>query len=470
MTIAAADRQDAAPQAAVEGGLRTFAIVATGQLISLLGSALTAFAVGIWVYQRTGSVTLLSLVVLAASLPGILVSPLAGTVVDRCDRRLVMLCSDAVAGLTTVTVMAIMFAGRAELWHVFLLATIASLANAFQEPAYAASVPLLVPKRHLGRASGLVQFTQGIARILTPTIAGVMIVTAGIAVVLLTDAVTFLFAVVTLLLVRIPLPQPTQEGARGKGSLLGESYAGWRYLWDRTGLIALLTLFTFVNFLVALLNVLYIPLILNFASPTMLGIALTVGGAGMMVGSIAVMSLGTPQHKIRALMALIFLGGVVIGMSGVYPSVILIAANGFAMMFILPVLQATSQVLWQTKVAPDMQGRVFALRRMLQQASLPAAFLAAGPLADGVFEPLLAEGGLLANSVGHWIGVGPGRGIGLMFIVMGAGGCLAAIAGYLHPRIRHLETELPDMVQDTSGDSEPENPDLKSDSATGTGE
>jgi len=153
-------------------------------------------------------------------------------------------------------------------------------------------------------------------------------------------------------------------------------------------------------------------------------------------------------------MGLIFLGGVVIGLSGVYPSAILIAINGFAMMFILPVLQATSQVLWQTKVAPDVQGRVFALRRMLQQASLPAAYLAAGPLADHVFEPLLAKGGPLAASVGQWIGVGPGRGIGLMFVIMGVGGCLAAICGYLHPRIRHLETELPDAIAEASSDAE----------------
>jgi MFS family permease len=468
MTSVATHRDNVAPQIAVEGGLRTFAVVATGQLISLLGSALTAFAVGIWVYQQTGSVTLLSLVILAASLPGILVSPLAGTVVDRYDRRVVMLCSDAVAGVTTISVMVLMFTGQAQLWHLFVLATIASLANAFQEPAYTASVPLLVPKRHLGRASGLVQFAQGLARILTPMLAGIMIVTVGIAVVLLTDAVTFFVAVATLLLVRIPVPRETEEGKLGKGSLLGEAHSGWRYLWERSGLVALLTLFTFVNFLVALLNVLYIPLILSFASPPMLGIALTVGGAGMMAGSITVMAMGTPKRKIPALMGLIFLGGVVIGLSGVYPSTILIAANGFTMMFILPVLQATSQVLWQTKVAPDMQGRVFSLRRMLQQASLPAAYLAAGPLADGVFEPLLAEGGLLADSAGQWIGVGPGRGIGLMFICMGVGGCLAGVVGYLHPRIRHLETELPDMVADAPAGAESDESSSQSASTIGT--
>jgi hypothetical protein len=177
-----------------------------------------------------------------------------------------------------------------------------------------------------------------------------------------------------------------------------------------------------------------------------LGGTLTTGGVGMMIGSIAVMAVGTPRHKVRGIMGLIFVGGIVIALSGAYPSAILIAANGFVMMMALPFLQTTSQVLWQTKVAPAVQGRVFALRRMLQQASLPAAYLLAGPLADHVFEPLLVEGGALSTSLGQWMGVGPGRGIGLLFVIMGIAGCLAATAGYLYPRIRNLETELPDMV------------------------
>ncbi|MBM4092688.1 MAG: MFS transporter [Planctomycetes bacterium] len=437
--------EDKVPTAAA-GGLRTFSIVAIGQLISLFGSSLTVFAVGIWVYQETNSVTLLSLVILAGSLPGILVAPLAGMVVDRADRRLVMLVSDTAAGLTTMVVAGLILTDHVRLGHIFVLAIVGSLANAFQEPAYMASIPLLVPKQHLGRAGGFVQFSQGLARVLTPVLAGVMIVTVGIGIVLLTDVITFLVAVTALLLVRIPRPAAANDVARGEKSLLRDAVAGWSYVRERTGLMALLLLFTFVNFLVAFVNVLYIPLVLSFASPSVLGGTLTTGGVGMMIGSIAVMALGTPRRKVRGIMGLIFVGGIVIALSGVYPSAILIAANGFVMMTVLPFLQATSQVLWQTKVAPVVQGRVFALRRMLQQASLPAAYLLAGPLADHVFEPLLVEGGALSTSLGLWMGVGPGRGIGLLFVIMGIAGCLAATAGYLYPRIRNLETELPDMV------------------------
>jgi len=439
-------------QTAVEGGLRTFAIVAGGQFVSILGSSLTAFALGIWVYQQTGSVTLLSLLILAASFPGVLISPLAGAVADRSDRRRVMLASDSVAGVATMVVAALILSGRCELWHLFVLAAISAVANAFQEPAYTASIPLLVPKRHLGRASGFAQFSQGLARIITPLIAGTMIATVGIGTVLLVDVTTFLIGVGTLALVRFPRPVQTEAGVSGKGSLLREALAGWQYLRERSGLISLLLLFTAVNFLVALVNVLYIPLVLSFASPTTLGVVLTVGGTGMLAGSVGVMAMGVPRRKIPAILGLLFLGGIVIATAGIGRSAALIATSGFAMMCVLPVLQATSQTFWQIKVAPDLQGRVFSLRRMLQQASLPAAYLAAGPLADRLFEPLMREGGRLADLIGPWIGVGVGRGIGLMFVVAGMTGCLLATVGYLYPRIRRLDSDLPDMIADTPGE------------------
>lgn len=448
MTLITATQETAGAPKAAATGLRTFAVVAAGQLVSILGSSLTAFALGTWVYQQTASVTWLSMVILAATLPGILISPLAGTIVDRSDRRRVMLASNCVSGLVEVVLWLLVASGEAWLGYFFLLAAVISMADAFQDPAYTASVPLLVPKRYLGQASGFVQFSQALARIVAPGLAGVMLVSVGIGPILAVDAVTFLAAAATLLFVRIPRPVFTDETRPNKGSLWRDAEVGWRYLRERSGLVALMLLFFGANLLVALVNVLYIPLVLSFASPVMLGIVLSVGGVGMMAGSIAVLGLGTPNRKVPAIMGLLFAGGIVIGLSGARAFVPLVAGCGFAMMFVLPVLQATSQVLWQTKVAPDVQGRVFALRRMLAQASLPIGYLAAGWLADGLFEPLMQEGGRLAPWLGPWIGTGPGRGIGLLFVAAGMAGCLLAVIGYWHPRIRHLEDELPDMIAD----------------------
>lgn len=437
-------------QTAAQGGLRVFGIVAAGQFVSVLGSSLTAFALANWILDQTdNSVTHLSLIILAASLPGILISPVAGSIVDRWDRRRVMLASNCVACVAELLIWGLIVTGQTAFGNFLILAAMISLADAFQEPAYTASIPLLVPKHHLGRASGFVQSSQGIARIVAPVLAGVMLVTLGISTVLLIDAGTFLVAIATLLYVRFPRPLATEEGSQGKGSLWSEAAVGWRYLRSRVGLMALVILFAFVNFLVASVNVLYFPLVRSFASSAVLGVTLTIGGLGMLAGSVAVMALGVPKRKVRAILGFIFLGGMVIAFSGLQPSAVLVAINGFVMMSVLPVLQSTSQVLWQTKVAPDVQGRVFALRRMLTQATIPLGQLAAGPLADVVFEPLFRRGGGLTSTVGAWIGVGPGRGIGFLFILLGTAGCVAAVAACLFPRIRRLEHELPDMIGDT---------------------
>jgi len=127
-------------------------------------------------------------------------------------------------------------------------------------------------------------------------------------------------------------------------------------------------------------------------------------------------------------------------------SVFLVTAAAFVLMVTVAVVNGTSQVLWQVKVPPELQGRTFSVRRMLAQIAIPVSYLSAGPLADGVFEPLLAAGGELAGSVGSVIGTGPGRGIGFMFVLMGLGTVLLAVLAYFIPSIRNLEDELPDMV------------------------
>lgn len=129
-----------------------------------------------------------------------------------------------------------------------------------------------------------------------------------------------------------------------------------------------------------------------------------------------------------------------------------LAVAGFLLMFTLPIINGSSQAIWQSKVAPDVQGRVFSVRRMIAWSTMPLAYLAAGPLADNVFNPLLVEGGALADTVGKLIGVGPGRGTGFMFIVIGAVTILVAGAGYLNSHVRNLEDELPDAMP--SPDSE----------------
>lgn len=443
------------PQPIVARGMRTFVIIWVGQLVSILGSSLSSFALGVWVYQRSGSVTQFALVSFFFALPGLLVAPLAGAIVDRADRRWIMILSDTCSALITLAIALLLLAGRLEVWHIYLATIGASVIMAFQGPAHAASTPLIVPEAQLGRANGMAQIGGAISQIAAPVLAGALLALIQIQGIFVIDFVTFLFAVTTLLVVRIPRPPVSAEGAVAHGSLLREAAYGWTYLAKRPGLVGLLLLFAIANFLLSTVVVLVTPLILSVAGPVILGTVLSVGGVGMLLGSIVMSVWGGPKRRIYGVLGFMFLGGLFIALSGVRAWVPLFIAAAFGFLFTLPITNGCTMSIWQTKVAPDVQGRVFAVSDMVGGFTRPISFLIAGPLVDRVFEPLLAPGGALAGSVGQLIGVGPGRGIGLLFIVMGGLLMLVSAAGYLYPRIKHLDSELPNMIPAVSVGDQP---------------
>jgi MFS family permease len=424
--------------------MRAFFIVWLGQMVSVVGTGLTGFGLAVWVYLETGSVTSLALVTLAAALPATIISPFAGALVDRWDRRKVMLFADLGAGVATVGIAALYFTGSLALWHIYLLIGIGSVANSFQAPAWMASVPLLVPKEHLGRANGLVQLNDGLSMVAAPVIAGTLVATLGIGAVLIVDFVTFLVGVATLAMVRFPKPEPDPDIE--VGSVVKEAVAGWRYLTARRGLLGMLWIFAAVNFALAFGNVLVVPLVLTFASPASAGSVLSMAGVGLILGSLLVSAWGGPKRRVRGLMGSIGFAGLCVAVVGLRPSVLLVGGAFIALMLVVPIANTSSQVIWQMKIPPAVQGRVFAIRRMVSSAISPVAILLAGPLADGVFEPAMAEGGSLAGIFGPLIGTGTGRGIALMFVIAGLLTTAIAILGYLLPRIRNVETELPDHL------------------------
>ncbi|HJW89720.1 MAG TPA: hypothetical protein VJ436_03660, partial [Anaerolineales bacterium] len=202
------------------------------------------------------------------------------------------------------------------------------------------------------------------------------------------------------------------------------------------------------NFLSALMNPLISPMVLDMTSPDMLGYLASLVGLGMLLGTLVMSTWGGPRRKIHGVLGFMMLSGLFSMLLGLRPYIPLMGAAGFLMMFTMPIINASSQAIWQSKVAADVQGRVFSVRRMIAWSIMPLGYLLAGPLADQVFRPLLLEGGLLADSIGQVIGVGPGRGTGLMFLVLGLLEVLVAGSGYLNPHVRRLEDELPDAVQE----------------------
>jgi len=425
--------------------MRVFIFVWFGQLISLTGSRLTTFVLGIWVYQRTGSATQFALISLFMMLPGMLISPLAGALVDRWNRRWTMIFSDTGAAMTTLAIALLVITEQLEIWHIYLVAAITSLFSAFQWPAYHAAITLLVPKQHFARANGMTQLAEAIAKFISPALGGVLFVTLQLEGVILLDLATFSIALMTLLLVRFPDVKTTivkQASIRG---LLGEAAYGWHYIWTRPGLLGLLILFTACNFMMGSFTVLITPLLLSLTSVTVLGTIFSIGGVGMLIGSLVMSTWGGPQRLIYGVFGFQLLAGMSILMTGWHTIVPFWAISVFLFFFSIPLIEGCTQAICQRKVAPEVQGRFFAIGRMIAWSSLPLAYLIAGTLADYVFEPLMAANGYLAGSIGQLIGTGEGRGIGLLFIIIGSLYIVVIVIAYQFPRLRQIEDELPDI-------------------------
>ena len=427
-------------------GMLAFGIVWFGQVISFIGSGMSSFALGVWVYQKTGSITQFALTSLFIILPRVALGPLAGALVDRWDRRRVLIISDVGGGLSIFAIGLLILPGRLEIWHIFLAIFMSGIFDTLRWPAMTAATTQLVPKEHFGRASGMLQIVSAGTMLISPFVAGALMGAIGLQGVIVADFGTFLFAILTILLVRIPKPETTDEGRAGKGSLLHESTYGWKYNMARSGLLSLLVFLAISNFLIEMNAVLFTPMILSFSTTAALGMAMSLGGIGYLVGGIVMSVWGGGRRRINTVMASMLLVGLFMALIGLRASVPFVTISLFLCLVFYPITVSSNQAIWQSKVAPDVQGRVFAIRQAFILATPLLAYLVTGPLADGVFEPLLEVGGPLAGSVGQIIGVGPGRGAGLLFISAGLFLVLASVIGYLYPRLRLVEDELPDAI------------------------
>ena len=434
---------------------KTFGTIWIGQLVSLIGSGLTAFALGIWVLEHTNSVTQYTLTIVFAGLPAIFLGPIAGAYVDRWDRKWVMFFTDLGPGLTVLAYAYLLYTNQLQVWHVYVGVFFNSIMGAFQWPAYIASITMLVARKDYPRVNGLLELGHSINTIAAPAISGALMFWIGLNKILIIDFVTFLFAASCLLLVKIPRPEQSEEGKRAKGSIWKEAAFGWVYIKERPGLLNLLLLFAMVNLVMSMCGVAIMPMVLGFANKAAVGTVLSLVGVGTLIGGSIMTATGGFKKRIHGVLLAWAALSVWFVMVGLKPNIYLVGAGVILWYVGLPVMNASSQAIWMAKTPHDVQGRVFAMRRMIAQFTVPIGDFSAGPLADKVFNPALMPGGALADSVGRVMGVGPGRGIGLMLVTMAFVPALTALIGFLNPRVRNVEEELPDYKRPTPPQPQP---------------
>jgi len=430
----------------------SFTIVCVGQVFSLLGTAMVGFALAIWAWEITGQATALALVGFFGFAPTVLVSPFAGALVDRWNRKLTMMLSDLASGVSTIVVLLLYATGNLQIWHLFVTNTFAAAFQAFHFPAYSAAVTTMVPKQQYGRASGMLSLAQNVSGVFSPVAAALLLGIFGISGVLTIDLVTLVVALGTLLLVHVPQPQITEVGRRGRGSILKESVYGFRYIWERPSLFGLLLVFFNFNLISTFSFTLLAPMILarTGSDAIVLGSVMSALGAGGVVGSLLLSIWGGPKRRINGVLTGLIIVGILTALIGLGTNPFVWASTGFILTFLVPTINGSSQAVWQAKVAPDVQGRVFATRLLIAQISAPVSMLLAGPLADRVFEPAMTSGGSLAPLFGGLIGTGPGTGMSVMFIITGVLAALVGLGGYAFRVVRDAEDILPDHDAETS--------------------
>lgn len=432
-------------------GMAAFIIIWITQFLSVMTSTMSHFALSIFMYQQTESATAMGLLQVFFITPFLLISPLAGVMVDRYSRKLMMALSDIAAGVATVFILVMSAAGQLEFWHLYIAAVLNGVGNAFQWPAYSAAISTMVPKEQLGRVNGMMSLIEAGPGVIAPLLAGVLLPIIGLTGVLVFDVVTFGIAVLALMLVFIPNPERTVEGAEGQGSMLKEAAYGFKYIFARPSLLGLQLTFFTGNLFAGIAGTLVAPMILARTNSDSLifGSVQTAGAVGGIIGGIIMSAWGGTKKKVHGVLIGWFLSGL-FGMVlfGLGSTLWWWAISTALYIGLIPWVNGSNQAIWQAKVAPDVQGRVFSARRLIAWFTNPISPIIAGTLADFVLEPAMRSAeSPLAQTFGGLVGTGIGSGMSLLIIFCGAAAMLVGLAGYFVPAIRNAEDILPDHDQ-----------------------
>jgi DHA3 family macrolide efflux protein-like MFS transporter len=426
---------------------RTFLVVWFGQTISMLGTGLTGFGVSVWVFLETGSITSLAIVLFATLLPRSLLAPFAGAYVDRWNRRTAMIVSDAGAGAATVVLAAMFILGEPTVLGLAIVAAVSSAFAALQWPAYQAATTLLVPKQQYSRAQGLIQLSGAAGNLLPPMLAAAVLAVSGIGALIAIDIVTFLVAVGTLLIVRFPAPPESKVGAEAKEStVLSDAAFGFIYIHRRPGWRGLLGLQFVMNIASGFFFVLITGYLLTVSDEQTLGIVMSTGALGSLAGA-ALMTAwkGARSHKVLLIVLAVVASGVLDVLFGLAAALWVATAFLFVGSLTRVAQNTTYRALWQAKVEPDVQGRVFSARMMIVVLAMPLAFVLAGPLMDHVFVPLVQSESGVGSVLRTWFGDGEAAPYRAFIGFTGLLTVAAAIGGWLYGPLRHLERDIPDF-------------------------
>lgn len=413
---------------------KKFLIIWFGELVSSIGSGLTAFALAVYVYKTTQSATYVSLVTLSMFLPTILLSPIGGVLADRFDRRLMMIIGDSFSALGLIYILVVMLTGDIKIWQICLGVMFSSIFCSLMEPAYKATITDLLTEEQFAKASGLVQLASSSRYLLSPIIAGFLLVVTNVKAILIIDICTFLVTVLAVSVVRKNIIKKTSD--RKTLSFKNDLKEGWNSIISVKGILLLTILLTVVTFYIGFMQTLFTPMVLPLANEKTLGTILSISAIGMLLGSLFIGIFNIKKNYSNILAIGLGFTGLFFSLMGLTTNIYVITVTGFLFFSTLPFVNTSADVLIRRNIENEKQGRAWGIIGIISQLGYVFAYALSGVLADYIFNPMLRDGGLLTSTVGRIVGTGQGRGVGLLFIVSGI---FIVILSFIISKIKSLK-------------------------------
>ncbi len=413
------------------------------QSVSQLGSAMTSFALILWVYSIKHSAMTVSLMSFCNYVPYIIVSLFAGAFVDTHSKKKIMLVSDTIAAGCTAFVLILNITGNLQIWHIYLVNAIIGVMTAFQSPASSVAIGKIVPEDKLSNVSGMNSFSGNLITVLTPVFAAALFAMGGLKGIILIDLGSFIIAFLVLLFV-ISIPEDAANKKEAYSAFAGCG-EGYRFLIRNKGIFTVVLTMALINFFSRLTyeNILSPMILLRSGDNSMvLGAVNAVMGIGGIVGGIIVSAGKMSKDHVKMIYVsagISFLLGDI--MMGIGRNVFMWCFAGFAASFPIAFINAGQNVILYKNVPQKMQGRVFAVRNAIQYSTIPVGILLGGFLADYVFEPFMQKDYAVVRILQTLVGSTPGSGMAVMFLCTGILGSLFSCFSYRQKAIQNLKKE-----------------------------
>lgn len=425
--------------------MRSFTILLIAQSISMFGTSITGFALGVWAYKEAESATIFAMIALANVIPLVLLSPIAGAIVDRVNRKIIILASQLASFGITAALMLLYSMDYLMPWHIIALVALNSAFLAFVLPAVTATIPLMVHKEELTRANGMIALAGGIIQLVSPAISGVLYESVGLDSIFTIDLCTYVVAILTVILTFIPQPCPIETAKNKDENIFLFLKTGWTYLNATPGLKYTLLFYSTVVAMLMGMSVMIQPMILAFTNADVLGYIMSFAGMGMLFGSIVMIALKNINRHMPMIFAATFVTGALAILAPMSTTPWVLAIAGFFILSCFPVYDANNRALLQRKVHSNMMGRMIGLRNFALGICNAVVLLSIGFLSDHVFKPSMSAEGWLSPYLSSLYGSGEGRGIALTISLLGLLTLLFGLVAWSVKSVRKLDSLMADI-------------------------